>query len=238
MVGVGALLGCPKPPPTPEQLESMQTVSDAYYAYEKGDCKTVLRLTDPEGLESWEYSEMRYSMLLLNGFCLEIGGEPDQARTVYEGIMAIAPRSFAGRDAEERIRIMRIEELDPEHARWIHEASERADPNVETRIPIDRIPAQYPPLARSTGVEGYAVVEFGVSPRGETEEPVIVESKPPHLFDGASLRAVREWQFSRKPGADADHRQLIRIVFKREDALDSQESQSSLEPEIPDSSQQ
>lgn len=215
MISIGSLLtACKSAPPTQAQLESMQTVSDAYYAYDKEDCRTVLRLTDPAGLEAWEYSEMRYSMILLGGFCRELDGKPEEARSIYEDLIATAPRSFAAQDAQERLRILTIEQEDPDHAQWIRDAAERADPNVPTRVPIDRVPAQYPPLARTTGVEGYTVVEFGVSARGETEEPVIVESHPPHLFDGSSLRAVRAWQFSRKPNAKSKNRQLIRIVFK------------------------
>jgi TonB family protein len=231
VTSMGSLLaGCQSTTPTPAQLESMQTVSDAYYAYQKEDCRTVLRLTNPAGLESWEYSEMRYSMLLLNGFCLELEGERDQARTAYENLVAISPRSFSAQDAQERLRIMTIEDEDPDHARWIREAGQRADPTTPTRIPIDRVPAQYPPLARTTGVEGYAVVEFGVSARGETEEPVIVESHPPYLFDASALRAVREWEFSRKPDADPKDRQLIRIVFKRGELPESSAEPQASEP--------
>lgn len=220
---------CRSPAPTPAQLESMQTVSDAYYAYDKGDCRTVLRMTDPAALEAWDYSEMRYAMVLLNGFCHEIAGDREQARSIYQELVGIAPRSFSAQDAEERLAILQVEDEDPEHARWIHEARERADPTGASRIPIDRVPAQYPPLARTTGVEGYAVVEFGVSRSGETEEPLIVESSPPYLFDGSALRAVREWQFARKPNADPTHRQLIRIVFKRGESADS-----ASEPAAPD----
>jgi len=227
-----ALAACQSAAPTPAQLESMQTVSDAYYAYDKGDCGTVLRMTDPDALETWDYSEMRYAMVLLNGFCQEIEGNREEARSVYQGLVGIAPRSFSAQDAQERLAILKIEDDDPEHARWMSEARNRADPTTPARIPIDRVPAQYPPLARTTGVEGYVVVEFGVSRSGGTEEPLIVESNPPYLFDGSSLRAVREWQFARKPTADTKKRQLIRFVFKRGESADS-----SAEPAMSDTTE-
>ena len=135
--------------------------------------------------------------------------------------------SFAAEDARERLRVLKIEEQDPSYARWMRDARDRADPRKATRKPIDRIPAQYPPLAKSTGIEGYAIIEFGVTPRGETEEPLIVESSPPFLFEGTSLRAVREWRFMREPGAAATSRQLIRIRFQQANSFKAPGARSS-----------
>ena len=38
---------------------------------------------------------------------------------------------------------------------------ERAAQGSTGRAPVDRIPADFPPLARRAGIEGFAVVEFG-----------------------------------------------------------------------------
>jgi TonB family protein len=76
-------------------------------------------------------------------------------------------------------------------------------------------------VPRAAGIEGYALVEFGVTPRGQTTNPVVVESEPRFLFDGTSIRAVREWQYARSQDSD---RQVIKLLFRRDDfAADARE---------------
>jgi TonB family protein len=215
-LAIGLLLtGCEPRGLTPSEFEKVRIGIELYVAYDRGDCETVLPASDPHRLADWEVNEVRHSVELLHGFCLERQGRPDEARSVYRDLVREAPDSFAAQDARERLRILKIERNDPERAGWMRRANERADPAAPGRTPIERRPATYPPVPRVAGVEGFALVEFGVTPEGETEEPLIVDSSPPFVFDGATLRAVRRWTFEPDPGADATRRQAIRIMFKR-----------------------
>ena len=219
VLGLVFLTACRSTVAPPTELQSIQTANDAYLAYARGDCRTALELSDPHSLEPWPFNEIRHSMLLLHGFCLEIEGKTDDAKEIYRRVLVETPNSFAASDARERLRSLKRWEDDPEYARWAKDAMQRRASGETTdsgRNPTDRTPAEYPPLARATGVEGHVVIEFGVSRNGETIDPIVVESKPPFIFDGASLRAVRRWQYARGASNDASRRQLIRIVFRNE----------------------
>lgn len=201
-----------RPDPLSE-FESLQDASDAYLAYERGDCQTVLQLTQFATLEFWEENELRHSMYLVHGFCQEIEGNTRRARQAYERVLAAAPSSFSGLDAQERLRQIRLQEADPNHAETLAEARIRALADTADRQPIVREKAAFPPVPRAAGIEGYALVEFGVTPRGETSDPIVIESSPRFIFDGTALRAVREWEYARKPGAQKADRQVIRLSF-------------------------
>ncbi|MAG33298.1 MAG: hypothetical protein CL908_20675 [Deltaproteobacteria bacterium] len=208
------LAACQQNTPVPADLPSAQQTNDAFAAYERGDCRTVDRLTDRDVLATWEPSELKHTMVLIRSFCLEIDGDLDAARESYRRLIREAPASFAAEDSRERLRILEITGEDPSYAQWVRDAPLRANRLGAPRTPIERTTAQFPPAAWAAGVNGYTIVEFGVTPSGATQEPIIVESVPPFLFDGTSLRAVRQWQFMRDPEADADQRQAIRIVFE------------------------
>lgn len=218
LIALGSFLlaSCQPKALTPTELETVKTSSDAYLAYERDDCPTVLGLTDPDDLEVWAVNEMRHSMLLLQGFCLERQGDTKEAQDIYRQLILEAPNSFAAGDAAERIRVLKVIEQDPDYTDWIRTARERIDSEKPTRTPTDRVPAEYPPLASAVGIHGYAVVEFGITRRGNTENPVVVESNPPLLFDGAALRAVRRWQYTSTSSMTPDDQQLIRIRFRQD----------------------
>lgn len=218
----GALLtGCQKQAPPPSELDTVRTSSDTYLAYARGDCTTVRKLADPQELRRWAYNEMRHSMLLLQGFCREIDGDLVGARSIYRQLILEAPRSFASDDAAERTRVLKLIENNPDYLERINTARDRVDPQKPRRTPVDRVPVEFPPLAKATGIDGYAVIEFGITRRGDTANSVVVESNPPLLFDGAALRAVRRWQYMRKPSTNAEDRQLIRILFRQDGSNDS-----------------
>jgi len=223
VLGGALLAACKTPAPTPTELEAVQASTDAYLAYERGDCDTVRRLTDPDRLDVWSYNEGRNSMLLLQGFCREIDGDVDGARDIYLQLILEAPDSFATQDAVERTRILKVMEQDSGYARRVDTARERIDPEKIKRTPIDRVPAEFPPLAKAIGIEGYAIVEFTITRRGDIEDPIIVDSSPRLLFDGAALRAVRRWQYMPKSGIGEDDQQLIRLLFRQDGSQDPTE---------------
>ncbi|MFP6654348.1 MAG: energy transducer TonB [Myxococcota bacterium] len=215
--GFFSLTACQAKIPTPTELQAAITVTSAHQAYRDHDCATVDRLTGGDLLDAWEFNEMRHSMRLLQGFCHELGDDLPSARKVYRGLVVEAPASFASRDAEERIRILKITEANPDYLSWTKAARSRIDRKRVSRNPIDRVRVKFPPVAKATGIAGFTVVEFGVTKSGATMNPVVVDSSPPLVFDGTSVRAVRRWRYQRELGADPNHRQLIRFLFRPEE---------------------
>jgi len=207
LFGTAILSGCQTKPVTP-------VPTAPFLAYERGDCATVNRWTSPVSLGSMEAGEAQHSLLLIHGFCQELAGDRSGATETYQGLVQDAPLSFAADDARERLRILRLVERDPDYQAWVAAARERAASGSSARAPVDRTAVDFPPLAEQAGIEGFAVVEFGVTPLGETDSPVVVDSHPPLLFDGAALRAVREWRYTKDSDSSKSQRQAIRIVFQ------------------------
>jgi len=186
----------------------------------QGDCADVERRIANSEIKDWPTTEVRHSLQLLSGFCEELAEQNDDARETYRAIIREAPLSFASDDARERLRIMRLAENDPDYESWVASARVRALGGSSLRAPLNRTPVAYPPLALRAGISGYAVVEFGVTPRGATDSPVVVESDPPLLFDGTALRAVRSWRYARDTLGDQSERQAIRLLFRPEEAAE------------------
>lgn len=222
LVGTMLLAGCARAPMedaagSPAQLAA---AVEAYRAYERRDCDDVMDRAESLRIDSWDPTEYRDSFRLLDGFCHELEGDGQRARQIYRAIVREAPLSFASDDARERLRVLRLLESDPDYPRWVENARRRATTGSSTRAALERAPASFPPLAASAAINGYVVIEFGITPRGVTDAPVIVASEPPLVFDGAALRAVRSWRYEREAGGTESQRQAIRLVFKP----DSQEA--------------
>ncbi len=62
-------------------------------------------------------------------------------------------------------------------------------------LPIVKVGAKYPRRALKRGIEGFATVEFAVSVKGNVEDPVVVESDPPGIFDRAAIHAVLQSKY-------------------------------------------
>ena len=214
---LSGLLSCQhakKPQPTPEETQGLQIGTDAYVAYQHADCETVYQLTQPDALDAMQSTELRYSLRLVRGFCQELDGDQPAARISYRRVVNEGSSSFAAADAKERLRILDLLSDDADYARRVEEAGQGTREPVDAREPSTRSPALYPPLVRASAVEGFAVIEFGVSRQGKTIDPLVVDSEPPFLFDGTAVRAVRGWQYKAKRKADRDQRHVIRIVFR------------------------
>ncbi len=227
-LGTLSISGCRTQAITPNEARTAEVVVSAYQAFAEGDCETVESLTNEETLDPWDFDERRHSMLLLNGFCDEIHGDLDAARDIYRRLVVEAPSSFAADDAAERIRVLKVSESDPTYARRTKEAQDRIDPSKPSRTPVDRVSVKFPPMASAAGIVGFSIVEFGVTKRGETENPVVVDSSPPLLFDGASIRAIRRWQYKRESKVDPNHRQLIRLLFEPDGQTGSIETDGAI----------
>ncbi|MBK7950584.1 MAG: energy transducer TonB [Deltaproteobacteria bacterium] len=204
----------PPPPSESAEIQGIQVATDAYVAYQHADCETVYRLTRPDLLAAMQATELRYSLRLVRGFCQELDGDQPAARATYREAIQEAPTSFAAADARERIRILDLLADDPGFLERVERAAQGPHGPSGSREPAERPPALYPPLARAAGIEGFAVVEFGVDPAGRTVDPIIVDSEPPFLFEATALRAVRGWEYKTKRKADPSQRHVIRIAFR------------------------
>ena len=62
-------------------------------------------------------------------------------------------------------------------------------------LPIRLITPPYPAGARERGLEGYVVVKFTITERGDVEEIEIDESQPPGVFDVQAIESARRLRF-------------------------------------------
>ena len=198
--------------------ENVDRVTLAYQAYAEGYCNAVRNGIATNGVRSWKPSEMRYAYHLLDGFCAELAAHFAQARRIYRTILQEAPLSFAADDAGERLRILRLSEIETDYARTLESARQQARTGSTRREALERERVSYPPFAHRAGISGHAIVEFKVTADGLTETPIVVDSSPPLIFDGAAIRAIRSWRYATDSNnADID-RQAIRLLFRPEDS--------------------
>lgn len=83
-------------------------------------------------------------------------------------------------------------------------------------VPQVRIEPDYPPGARTRRIEGWVTVQFDVGADGSTKNIVVIDSKPTHLFDRETVRAVAGWKYSPKvqDGKPVERTGIqMRIVF-------------------------
>lgn len=65
-------------------------------------------------------------------------------------------------------------------------------------IPLVRIPPVYPARAARLHLGGTVIVEFTINDAGRVQDPVVVKSSPPRIFDQAAIRAILRWKFKPK----------------------------------------
>ncbi len=64
--------------------------------------------------------------------------------------------------------------------------------------PLSRIPPVYPMRARRKGLEGWVRVSFEVDTEGSVSNLMVLEGKPPGIFDKSVIKCVSKWRY--KPG--------------------------------------
>jgi protein TonB len=64
--------------------------------------------------------------------------------------------------------------------------------------PVAKIPPVYPYRAREQGTEGVVQVKLLVNPDGTVGQVVILDARPPGLFEEAVMKSVSKWRF--EPG--------------------------------------
>ena len=65
-------------------------------------------------------------------------------------------------------------------------------------LPIVKVAPIYPRRAQTRGIEGYVVLEFVVTKTGAVRDPVVVEAKPPGIFDRAAANAALKFKYKPK----------------------------------------
>ena len=65
-------------------------------------------------------------------------------------------------------------------------------------LPIVKVAPIYPRRAQTRGIQGYVVLEFTVTKTGAVKDPVVVEAKPPGIFDRAASNAALKFKYKPK----------------------------------------
>jgi len=65
-------------------------------------------------------------------------------------------------------------------------------------LPIVKVAPVYPRRAQTRGIEGFVLLEFVVTRTGAVRDPVVIESKPPGIFDNAAMQAALKFKYKPK----------------------------------------
>ena len=87
-------------------------------------------------------------------------------------------------------------------------------------LPIVKVNPVYPRRAQTRGIEGYVLLEFIVTKLGTVQNPVVIEAKPPGIFDRAAMNAALKFKYKPKVvnGEPIDVAGVLhRITFELED---------------------
>ena len=84
-------------------------------------------------------------------------------------------------------------------------------------IPLVRVNPQYPLQAKRKRIEGWVHVAFAIDKKGAVEDPYVIASHPPGVFERSALRAIRKWRYEPKIVAGkavVRPRVSVRITFE------------------------
>ncbi len=65
-------------------------------------------------------------------------------------------------------------------------------------LPIVKVAPIYPRRAQTRGIEGYVLLEFIVTSTGAVRNPVVIEAKPPGIFDRSAVQAALKFKYKPK----------------------------------------
>ncbi len=65
-------------------------------------------------------------------------------------------------------------------------------------LPIVKVAPIYPRRAQTRGIEGYVLLEFIVTATGAVRNPVVIEAKPPGIFDRSAIQAALKFKYKPK----------------------------------------
>lgn len=86
---------------------------------------------------------------------------------------------------------------------------------VPDPVPIKGLAPEYPRQAAKDGVQGFVDLDFSVGADGKVTDVSIDWAVPPRVFDGAAIKAARQWVFAPRlaDGKPAPWTGTIRIDF-------------------------
>jgi protein TonB len=95
--------------------------------------------------------------------------------------------------------------------------------------PLVRIQPDYPRQALVKKIEGFVLLRFVVTETGSVEDPEVLRSDPPGLFDIAAKRAVLRWKYQPqfRDGKPSRVVTMNRIVFMLDESASSGETSGS-----------
>ena len=65
-------------------------------------------------------------------------------------------------------------------------------------LPIVKVNPVYPRRAQTRGIEGYVLLAFVVTKTGAVRDPVVLEARPPGMFDRAAISAALKFKYKPK----------------------------------------
>jgi protein TonB len=65
-------------------------------------------------------------------------------------------------------------------------------------LPIVKVNPQYPRRAQTRGIEGYVILEYIVTKTGAVRNPVVIDAKPPGIFNRAAINAALKYKYKPK----------------------------------------
>lgn len=93
-------------------------------------------------------------------------------------------------------------------------SAELAPPVVDkaaSELPLHRANPDYPRGAASAGIEGWAHLEFEITPDGSVRNAFAIESEPDGVFDSTSLSALAQWRYTSRAQP-----RVVQVVFRFE----------------------
>ena len=61
--------------------------------------------------------------------------------------------------------------------------------------PLSKVEPEYPEQALIDNIEGFVMVQFDINESGLVENPVVLEAKPPRVFEESALSAVKQFKY-------------------------------------------
>ena len=65
-------------------------------------------------------------------------------------------------------------------------------------LTIVKVNPQYPRRAQTRGIEGFVLLEYIVTKTGAVRDPVVIEAKPPGIFNRAAINAALKYKYKPK----------------------------------------
>lgn len=209
-------------------LADALTIKAGTYSADRDGKKTIKAAAEAidiykapgDGFES-AYPALAY---LYKGFGHEYEKETKPALLAYQELIKNADPSLYKRDNLAaralgrwifmRTKLMASEDATPEDLESICKCYPYNVERNESVQPIKRRAPKYPSAGKRLNNSGYSVVQFDLDDDGNVKNAKILTSWPPDIFEEASLKSLKGWEYSpRTPGeTDADRSNIVSTI--------------------------